>query len=85
VARLDGRDYPQRNTIDGVIDPNAADTMSCRRIDANTFEMINKRRGETLIISRIVVAADGKTRVTTQTGKTADGAAAHNTLVYERR
>lgn len=85
VAKLDGRGYPQRNTLDGVIDPKASDSVIVRQIDGRTFEAINKRRGEVLTTSRIVVAADGKTRVTTQTGKNNDGVTLNNTLFWERQ
>jgi hypothetical protein len=78
-GKFDGKDYP-------VIGNNPdADTMAFTKIDARTYEVVNKKGGKTTITSRIVVAADGKTRVTTQTGKSVAGENVKNTMLYEKQ
>ena len=78
-GKFDGRDNP-------VIGNNPdADTVAFSKIDAHTYESVNKKAGKTTITSRIVVAADGKTRITTQTGKNAQGETVKITTFYEKQ
>ena len=60
------------------------DTMAFSKIDARTYEVVTKKGGKTTLTARIVVAADGKTRVTTQTGSDGQGRAVNNTMFYEK-
>lgn len=55
-ASLDGTEAPY------IGDPYT-DTVSVKRIDARTFEEADKRAGKVTIVSRMTVAADGKTLV----------------------
>jgi hypothetical protein len=78
-GKFDAKDNP-------VIGNNPdADTMAFSKIDAHTYEVVNKRGGKTTLTARIVVAADGKTRITTQTGKSVQGEAVKNTMFYEKQ
>jgi hypothetical protein len=59
--------------------------MAFSKIDARTYEVVNKKGGKTTLTARIVVAADGKTRITTQTGKSVQGETVKNTMFYEKQ
>ena len=78
-GKLDGKDNPVKgNNPDG-------DTMAFSKIDARTYEAVTKKGGKTTLAARIVVAADGKTRITTQTGKNGQGETVNNTIFYEKQ
>jgi hypothetical protein len=77
-GKFDGKDNPVKGN-----NPDA-DTMAFSKIDDHNYEVVMKRGGKTTIKSRMVVAADGKTRVTTQTGTNGKGEAVKNTMFYER-
>ena len=78
-GKFDGKDNP---VIGNYPD---TDTMSFSKIDARTYETVNKKGGKATLTARIVVAADGKTRITTQTGKSNQGEAVKNTMFYEKQ
>jgi flavin-dependent dehydrogenase len=50
-----------------------------------TYSVVTKKGGKTTVTARIVVAADGKTRVTTQTGKNTQGQTVKNMMFYEKQ
>jgi hypothetical protein len=77
-GKFDGKDNPVKGN-----NPDA-DTMAFSKIDARTYEVVNKKGGKTTLSARIVVAADGKTRITTQTGKNAQGETVKNTMFYDK-
>jgi hypothetical protein len=77
-AKFDGQDYP----ITGV--PNA-DTISVKRIDANTIQSTVKKGGEVVMTVTSTVSKDGKTRTSTFTGKDAQGHAVNNVVVYDKQ
>jgi hypothetical protein len=79
TSNLDGQDVP----ISGN-NPNA-DTVSAKRIDANTLEIVNKKNGKVTTTQKNVVAADGKTRTVTTTGTDAQGQKVNNVAVYEKQ
>jgi hypothetical protein len=54
-------------------------------IDDRTYEVVNKLKGQVLSTQRIVVAADGKSRTTTITGKDAQGRTLNHVLFFERQ
>jgi hypothetical protein len=61
-AKFDGKDYPIIGTY--------ADTVSVKRIDANTMQAILKKKDGQLIMTVITtVSKDGKTRTSNFTGK----------------
>jgi len=78
-GKFDGSDNPIKGN-----NPDA-DTMALSKIDARTYEIVWKSGGKKTLTGRIVVAADGKTRVTTQTGTNSKGESVHNTMFYERQ
>ena len=84
TAKLDGKDYPFKGTIDGKPNPDQ-DGVTWKRIDNSTYETSTKLKGKVLVTSHIVIAPDGKTRTTTQTGKTAQGQTVNNVVVYEKQ
>ena len=53
--------------------------------DTQHYEAISKKGGKTTLTARIVVAADGKTRITTQTGKDGQGQTVNNSIFYEKQ
>ncbi len=59
--------------------------MAFSKIDARTYRVVTKKGGKTTLTARIVVAADGKTRITTQTGKNAQSQTVKNTMFYEKQ
>ena len=59
--------------------------MALSKTDAHTYEIVWKSAGKKTLTARIVVAADGKTRVTTQTGTNSKGERVNNTMFYERQ
>jgi len=85
TVKYDGKDYPQHPTIDGMPDPNGADTISVKKIDDRTYEVTTKRKGEVLATIKDVISSDGKTRTATITGKNAQGQAVNTVVVYEKQ
>ena len=84
TAKLDGNDYPWKGTIDG--QPNLTqDAVTWKKIDDRTYELTGKLKGQQLGTQRIVIAADGKSRTNTVTGKNAEGQTIHNTVVLDRK
>jgi hypothetical protein len=78
-GKFDGKDNPVKgNNPDG-------DTMTFSKIDARTYEAVTKKDGKTTLTARIVVAADGNTRITTQAGKNGRGETVKNTMFYEKQ
>src|SRR5262249_47640215 len=78
-GKFDGKDNPVTgNNPDG-------DTVAFSKINARTYRVVSRKGGKTTLTARIVVAGDGKTRVTTQTGKNAQGQAVKNTMFYEKQ
>src|SRR5262245_6524534 len=61
-VKADGKDYP----VTGL---PYADSMTLKRIDADTTEIVSKKGGKVTVSTRSVVSKDGKTRTSTQTGK----------------
>ncbi len=84
TATFDGKDHPWKGTIDGQPSPNQ-DAIAWKKIDDHTYDLTNKLKGQTLTSSRIVIAKDGKSRTNTITGKTPQGEAVSNTVVYEKQ
>ena len=78
-GKFDGKDNPVKgNNPDG-------DTVAFSKVDARTYEVVTKKGGKNTVTARIAVAADGKTRVTTQTGRDGQGRAVHNAIFYEKQ
>jgi hypothetical protein len=78
TATFDGKD----NKITG--NP-AYDTVSHKRIDANTTEQTRKKDGKTVQTAVRKISADGKTMTVTSRGKTDSGKDLNNVAVYEKQ
>ena len=78
-TNLDGKDVPMTGN-----NPNA-DTVSVKRIDALTLELVNKKGGKVTTTQRNVVSADGKTRTVTTTGTDGAGLKVTNVAVLEKQ
>ena len=79
TSNLDGTDTKVTGN-----NPNA-DTISVKRVDANTLEIVNKRNGKITTRQRNVVSADGKTRTVTTTGIDPQGRKMNNVAVFDRQ
>jgi hypothetical protein len=79
TGRFDGKDNP-------VVGNNPdADTMAFSKIDDHTYRIVNTKGGKPTLTAQIVVAKDGKTRVTTQTGTNGKGEKTATTVAYEKQ
>src|SRR5262245_14814194 len=85
TVKFDGKDYPNKATLDGKPNPNAADTISAKKIDDYTMELTSKLKGKVTATQKVVVSKDGKTQTGSQTGTNAQGQAVNNTIVYEKQ
>ena len=79
TTNLDGKDSPVTGN-----NPNA-DTVTVRRIDARTLEVVSKRGGKVTTTQRNMLSAEGKTRTVTTTGTDAQGQKVNNVGVFERQ
>jgi hypothetical protein len=61
------------------------DTVSVKRVDANTVEVTMKKEGKALVMVTSVVSKDGKMRTSTFHGKDEAGKDVHNVVVYDRQ
>jgi hypothetical protein len=77
-AKFDGKDYPATGV------PNT-DTVSAKRIDANTVETAQKKDGKVMMTITTKVSEDGKTRTSTWHGKNAEGKDVHNVVVFDKK
>ena len=84
TATFDGREHPVKGTIDGKPAPDQG-AVSWKRIDDRTYEVVNKTNGQVITTRRIVVAADGKSRTTTITGRDAKGRTVHHVMFFDRQ
>jgi hypothetical protein len=76
--KFDGVD----NKITG--NPNA-DTQSYTKVDDRHWTVTSKKGGKVTLTSKVELAADGKSRTTTQTGTDAQGKAVNNTIWYDKQ
>src|SRR5215470_4916587 len=77
-AKFDGKDYPATGIAN-------ADTVSVKRIDANTVEAMQKKDGKVVMTVTTKVSKDGKTRTSTWRGKNAEGKDVHNVVVFDKK
>lgn len=77
--KFDGQDAKIIGT-----NPNA-DMQSYARVDDRHWTVVSKLKGKVTLTSKVAVAADGKTRTTTQTGTDGQGRAVNNVIVYEKQ
>jgi len=74
---FDGKDYPVKG------DP-ATDTVSLKRVDANTFEVVTKKGGKEVERVRVAISKDGETSIVTSKAKDAKGQEVTAISIYEK-
>ena len=77
-ALYDGKEYKFVGNPD-------SDTISLKRIDANTVESTQTFNGKGTLTSRAVVSPDGKVRTVTNTGTNPQGQKVNNVLVFDKQ
>ena len=80
AVNFDGKD----NAIAGSM-PSGADTVSAKRIDANTFDATMKQGGKVIGTSKVEVTLDGKVTTVTSKGTNATGQATNDVSVYTKQ
>ena len=78
TAKFDGKDHPATGIAD-------VDSVSVRRIDANTVETLQKKDGKVMMTITSTTSKDGKTRTSTWRGKNAEGKEVHNVVVFDKQ
>ena len=76
-GKFDGKDYEVTGDLN-------ADMRSYTKVNDQTLNMISKKGGKVVAQGRIVVSADGKSRVVTLNGTTAKGQKFTNTAFYDK-
>ena len=77
TGKLDGKDYP-------ITGDATSDMRSFKMSGKDTLEMVSKKDGKSVGEGKIVVAADGKTRVVTNTMTNAEGKKVTSTQAYDK-
>jgi hypothetical protein len=77
TGNFDGKDYP----VTG--DP-ISDTRSYVKVDDRTLNLTVKKDGKVVDTGRIVLSADGKSRIVTVSGTTPKGKKFTNVVVYDK-
>lgn len=77
-VKYDGKDYP-------VTGSPAVDSISARRIDANTIETTRKKNGVVVSSNTSSISKDGKTRTNIFHGKNAKGEPRTWTAIFDRQ
>jgi hypothetical protein len=78
TAKLDGTDAP----VSGI---SYADTVSTKRSSPTHFVATLKKGGAVMMTVHIVIAADGKSRTVTYSGKNEKGEAEHDVVFYDKQ
>lgn len=78
TGKFDGKDYPLTG------DPTA-DMRSYKQVNTHTLALTNKKGGKVVMTARIVVSADGKSRIVTGSGINAEGKKVSSTAVYDKQ
>ena len=77
TANYDGKPYP-------ITGSEIADTVTLKRVDANTSERTDTKGGKAVQTLIRVVSKDGKTMTVTIKGTNAQGQAVNNAVVFEK-
>lgn len=77
TGKLDGKDYP-------ITGDATSDMRSFKMNGKDTMHMVSKKNGKVVGEGKIVVAADGKTRVVTSTMTNAKGEKVTSTQAYDK-
>lgn len=76
-GKFDGKDYP-------VTGSPSSDMRSYKKVDDHTLEFWVKKGGQVMASGKIVVAADGKSRTVTASGKDEKGKKFKTVAVYDK-
>jgi hypothetical protein len=79
-VNFDGKDNPVTGSV-----PNGADTVSAKRINANSYEATLKKGSKVLGTSKVTVSKDGKVTTVDSQGMTAAGVKTHDVQVYDKQ
>lgn len=79
IHMFDGKD----SALKGAADANT--TRAYTRIDNRSYQYVTKVGGKVTTTSRVVVAADGKSRTITTTGKNAQGQTVSNVTAWDKQ
>jgi hypothetical protein len=77
TAMFDGKEYE----LKGAAMPT---TRVYKRIDARSYEYVQRVNGKVTTTTRVEISADGKLRTNTTTGTNAQGQKVHNVVVSDR-
>jgi hypothetical protein len=77
TANYDGKPYP-------ITGSETADTVTLKRVDANTSERTDIKGGKTVATLVRTVSTDGKTMTVTIKGTNAQGRTVNNVVVFEK-
>jgi hypothetical protein len=78
TTTYDGKDSPVKGAA-------AYDTVSTKRVDANTSETIRKKDGKQVQTATRKISADGKTMTVTTRGKDESGRTLNTVAVYDKQ
>ena len=78
TGKFDGKDYPVTGSAD-------TDSREYTQVNAHTTTFANKKDGKVTLNGKIVVAADGKSRIVTVSGTDASGKKVSSTAVYDKQ
>jgi len=78
TAKMDGKDSPVTGNPFG-------DTIAIQHPAPNKFTATIKKDGKVTMTVHVVVAADGKSRTSSYSGKNADGKDVHDVMVYDKQ
>ena len=78
TAKFDGKDYPVKGDA-------TRDAVSVKRVDDLNLEITNKKAGKVTTTIHAVYAKDGKSRVETVDGTSAQGQKTHNVTVWSKQ
>ena len=78
TAKMDGKDSPVTGNPFG-------DTIAIQHPAPNKFTATIKKDGKVTMTVHVVVAADGKSRTSSYSGKNADGKEVHDVMVYDKQ
>jgi hypothetical protein len=83
---FDGSDSVYEQIVEGKPDPDSAPSMvSLKQIDDHSLELTFKSAGRRVLITTLIVSADGKSGIATSTGINVDGMTSTNTVVYKKQ
>ncbi len=79
-VKFDGKDNPIMGSM-----PSGADTISAKRLDANSFEATLKKGGTVIGTSKVTVSKDGKVTTVESKGTNSAGVKTHDVQVFDKQ